>query len=55
MVNFQVAEFISRLNVASQYRLVSINIKRTRLNINLLFLFYNNGLVSGFTINKDFI
>lgn len=55
MVNFHLGDLISRLNVASRNRLLSIKVQKTRFNINFLTLMYNNGLISGFRMCSDSI
>jgi ribosomal protein S8 len=55
MVNYYLGDLVTRLNVASKNRLVSIRVQNTNYNIDLLTLFYNNGLISGFRIYPNFI
>lgn len=55
MVNYFLGDLVTRLNVAARNRLVSIRVKSTSYNIDLLTLFYTNGLISGFQICQNYI
>lgn len=55
MINYFLGDLVTRLNVASKNRLVSIRVQNTNYNIDLLTLFYNNGLISGFRIYPNCI
>ena len=51
--NFCISDLISRINVALSRRLVSVYVERSVLNINLLDLFYKNGIIRGFVLKED--
>lgn len=55
MINYFLGDLVTRLNVAAKNRLVSIRVNNTSSNIDMLTLFYNNGLISGFRIYQDYI
>ena len=45
-----IADFVSKINVACRGHFVSIAVRRTKLIISLLKLFYNYGVIRGFVI-----
>jgi len=49
-VNYLIADFVSKLSVASKNHFVSIFIPKSKLIISILNLFYNNGLIRGFSV-----
>lgn len=53
--NYIVADFISKLNIASKSHFLSVFVKRTKLTIQLLSLLYSNGVIRGFVIYNDSI
>lgn len=53
--NYIIADFISKLNVASKSHFLSVFVKRTKLTIQLLSLLYSNGVIRGFVIYNDSI
>ena len=53
MSNFTVADFVSRVNVASRSRLKSVLVLHTRLSFNILDVLYRNGIIRSFKIVKN--
>jgi len=53
MVNPSLAIFCARLNVAKANRFKSIKVPNIRINLNLLNLFYELGIISGFFIDEE--
>jgi ribosomal protein S8 len=49
--NFNIADMIARLNIASKKRLVSVKIMHTDFSLALLKVLWKNGIINGFTVN----
>lgn len=50
--NFNIADMIARLNIASKKRLVSVKIFRTDFSLALLRVLWKNGIINGFAVNS---
>lgn len=50
MTNYNLADLVVRIKVASNARLVSIKVSKTKLNINFLYLLYKMGLFRSFHV-----
>jgi ribosomal protein S8 len=55
MSNFVIADFVCRLNVALRGHLKSIDVPNYKIIIELLTIFYKNGLISSFNIKSEVI
>jgi ribosomal protein S8 len=53
MINFNISDLISRINVASRGHLKSVSVNNTVLTLRLLDVLYKNGVISYFKIHKD--
>jgi len=51
--NFIIGDLVSRLNIASYKRLVSIKVLRTQFSLALLDVLWKQGVINGFTIRND--
>jgi ribosomal protein S8 len=49
-MNYIVADFVSRLNIASKGRFRSINVRLTKLTLDILDILYRNGIILKFRI-----
>lgn len=49
--NYNIADFVSRINVASSKHLVSVKVRRNEMSFALLKIFLTNGIISGFKID----
>ena len=54
-VDFILADFVSRLNVASKAHMLSVKVRYTDLTLRLLDLLYSNGLIDYFVVLGDVI
>jgi small subunit ribosomal protein S8 len=55
MINFILSDMISKLNIASKNRIVSIKVKNTKFCLNVLNILYKNGVIRNYYINEKFI
>ena len=55
MSNYIIADFVSKMNVASKGHFLSVFVRRTKLTIQILTLLYSNGVIRGFVIYNDSI
>ena len=53
--NSQLADFVSRLNIASRSHFISVFVNRSNLIINILKVLHINGLIIGFSIFNNSI
>ena len=53
--NSQLADFVSRLNIASRSHFISVFVNRSNLIINILKVLHINGLIMGFSIFNNSI
>lgn len=51
--DFILADFVSRLNVASKAHMLSVKVRYTDLTVKMLDLFYDNGLIDYFVVLGD--
>lgn len=51
--NYNIADFISKINVAAKSHFLSVFVKRTKITIDVLTLLYSNGVIRGFVIYND--
>lgn len=51
-VNYQLADLVSRINVASSRRLSLVQVTYTTLNMRVLVILYRNGVIRGVRIVK---
>lgn len=49
------SDFCARLNVAIERKKLSVIVLKTKMNINLLELLYQEGYISGFNVGERFI
>ena len=54
-VNFIISDLVSRLNVASRKRLLTVKVIRTDFSIRILSLLYSNGVINSFQICRNYI
>jgi small subunit ribosomal protein S8 len=54
-VNFQLADMVSRINVASSRKLGSVRVNYTTLNMRVLMVLYRNGVIRGFQAANGYI
>lgn len=53
--NFTLGDLVSRLNIASYKRLVSIKVLRTGFSLAILEVLWEQGVINGFSVQEDFI
>jgi ribosomal protein S8 len=51
--NFELADFISRFRLGSKRHYRSLFVRYNTLNLDILTLFYNNGVIRGFYCHQD--
>lgn len=51
-VNYQLADLVSRINVASSRRLSLVQVTYTTLNMRVLVILYRNGVIRGIRVVK---
>lgn len=54
-LDFTLADFVSRLNVASKAHMLSVDVRYNDLTLKMLDLLYDNGLIDYFTVLGDTI
>jgi ribosomal protein S8 len=55
MSNYIIGDLISRLRVALNGHLSRIKVLNSKISLNILAIFYENGLICGYQIENQFI
>lgn len=53
MINFNLGDLISKLNVASRGHLKSVFVNNNKLTLNVLTILYKNGIIDYFKVSSD--
>lgn len=55
MTNYTLGDLISRLNIASDKRLVSVRLSFTVLTLSVLNVFLKNGIINGLAVQDKYV
>lgn len=55
MTNYTLGDLISRLNIASDKRLVSVRVSFTVLTLSVLNVFLKNGIINGLAVQDKYV